>query len=305
MRLIICITFLGLALTGFGQRFTATWSKNRCEIGEQVELKLRLANAPKKVGYKPYVGEIPCEMKFSDSSTLTKNATLEIVKAFEDTTYLRGKEQIWEGRYTVMIWDTGVYIIPRFAIGLTDTSLVAGGVSKLRVGFTKQNVDDEIEEMQAVIPTDYWYYFKTYWWLILFPLAIIIVLLIRRRNRVTVISQLSLKQRSQIALNALRKQAYWKKGKVTEHYIEFSFLLRSFLSARYELNLAERTTYEAMLLLSRKNIPTDTLKRIREMLTESDMVKFAKGVPGEEEILLSLRRMEELIVELSPLDLIE
>lgn len=304
MRLLPFIA--SLVVTGMlsGQELTASWGVDSCQIGEQVELRIRLKKAPKKVVYNPYSGEIPCEMSV-DSSTLTFNGTLEIIQPFKSDTYTRGNESFWEGRYIVIAWDTGVYIMPRISVSLEDTVLTTGSSSKLTVSFTKKYIDDEIEEMVSEVPDDSWWWLRKYWWIGLFPLAALIVLLIRRRNSVKIVRQISLKQRTQLALEALRKQAYWKQGKLAEHYIEFSFLLRSFLSARYELNLTERTTHEALLLLSRKNIPAPTLARIRSLLIESDMVKFAKSVPEEQEILLSMVRMEELIVELSPLDLIE
>jgi hypothetical protein len=116
---------------------------------------------------------------------------------------------------------------------------------------------------------------------------------------------LSLQERTRIGLEALRKQGYWKKGQINEHYIEFSFLLRSFLSARYELNLMERTTYETLLLLRTKNIPEPTIGRIRRLLQESDVVKFGMAIPDEESIILGMNYFEQLIVELSPLELIQ
>ena len=304
MRLIPLIAFLLAAGTGVSQRLTASWSTDSCQIGEPVEFRIRLKQAPKKVVYNAYSGEIPCEMRM-DSSALTFNGTLEILKAFKDSTYKKGNETWWEGRYVVIAWDTGVYVMPRLSVSLEDTVLTAGGFQELTVSFVKKKMPDELEEVTSQVPDDSFWWLRKYWWIGLFPLLGLIIVLIRRRNDVKIVRQLSLKQRTQIALEALRRQAYWKSGRITEHYIEFSFLLRSFLSARYELNLTERTSYETLLLLSKKNIPADTLQRIRNLLIESDMVKFAKETPEEHEILLSMVRMEELIVELSPLDLIE
>jgi len=298
------IAFILFTGTSFGQQLTASWSKDSCQIGEQVELLIRLKKSPQKVTYNPYSGEIPCEMSM-DSSALTFNGTLEIIKKFKDSTYKKGGETYWEGRYIVTAWDTGVYIMPRMNVTLPDTVLSAGGFQKLTVSFIKKKMADELEELVSEVPDDSFWWLKKYWWLGFIPLFGLVVLFVRKRNNVKVVRHLSLKQRTQIALEALRKQAYWKTGNITEHYIEFSFLLRSFLSARYALNLTERTSYEAMLLLGKMNIPEPTLQRIRELFMESDMVKFAKGIPDEADILMGMARMEELIVELSPLDLIE
>ncbi len=302
MRSVVVIAFLLVSAVVFGQRATIKWDRSTIQMGEQATLRIRIKKPPKKVQHHPLEGEISCGMR-SDSSSLTVDGKLEITRPFADTTYSKANEQIWEGVYTVTAWDTGVYVMPVLSVGLSDTTLNLQAPD-LKVGFTKQPLADELQEMTAELP-DEPSWLETYWWLVFIPLAVVIVLLIRRRNTVKAVKQLSLKQRTQIAIDALKKQAYWKQGKINEHYIEFSFLLRSFLSARYELNLTERTTYETMVLLTKKDIPEDTLRKIKSLLQESDMVKFAKGLPDAEETELSLLRFEELVVELSPLDIVE
>lgn len=55
--------------------------------------------------------------------------------------------------------------------------------------------------------------------------------------------------RTNQAIAALKAKGYWKQDKTAKHYIEFSTILRRFLSERYGLYLMERTTYETVLLL--------------------------------------------------------
>jgi hypothetical protein len=286
----------------FGQQLRTWWSTNSCEIGEQVVLTIQLKKAPKKVDFKSYTGEVPCEIK-NDSSTLTTDGTLEIIGSFRDTSYQRNGQQIWEGRYTITAWDTGVYIFPVVQVALPD-SVYTAKPPLLTVVFKKKKIGDELDEVPVIIETDYWRWLKDYWWIGLFPIALIVVLWIRKRNNKPVIRVLSLKDRTLLGLDALRKEAYWKKGDINRHYIEFSFLLRSFLSARYGLNIMERTTFETVALLRAKEIPEATLERIRLLLQESDIVKFALGIPDEESTELGMNYLEQLILELSPLELI-
>lgn len=286
----------------FGQQLRAWWNTDSCEIGEQVVLTIQLKKAPKKVDFKSYTGEIPCEIK-NDSSSLTSDGTLEIIGNFSDTTFKKNGQQIWQGRYTLTAWDTGVYIFPVIQLALTD-SVYTTQAPLLTVSFVKKKIGDELDEVPVIIETDFWRWLKDYWWIGLFPLAFFLIMWIRKRNNKPVVRILSLKDRTLLGLDALRKEAYWKKGDINRHYIEFSFLLRSFLSARYGLNIMERTTYETIALLRAKQIPEPTLERIRLLLQESDIVKFALGIPDEESIVLGMNYMEQLILELSPLELI-
>ncbi|MES2557120.1 MAG: hypothetical protein V4604_13270 [Bacteroidota bacterium] len=302
MKLAFYIAVLLISGQLSGQQLRTWWSVSNCEIGEQVVLIIQLKKSPKKVDFNPYSGEIPCEIK-NDSSSLTTDGTLEIIGSFKDTTYKKHGQQIWEGRYTLTAWDTGVYIFPVVQLALPD-SVYSTQPPLLNVVFKKKKIGDELDEVPVIIETDYWRWLKDYWWTLLIPLAVFIVLWIRKRNNKPVVRILSLKDRTLLGLDALRKEAYWKKGDINRHYIEFSFLLRSFLSSRYGLNLMERTTFETVALLRAKQIPEPTLERIRLLLQDSDIVKFALGVPDEESIVLGMNYMEQLILELSPLELI-
>ncbi|MDH4473459.1 MAG: hypothetical protein QE487_12700 [Fluviicola sp.] len=302
MKWAFYIAVLMVSGQAFGQELRAWWSTDSCQIGEQVVLTIQLKKAPKKVDFKSYTGEVPCEIK-NDSSTLTTDGTMEIIGNFNDTTYKKNGQQFWEGRYTLTAWDTGVYIFPLIQLALPD-SVYTTQAPLLTVSFVKKKIGDELDEVPVNVETDYWRWLKDYWWIALFPLAFFLIMWIRKRNNKPVVRILSLKDRTLLGLDALRKEAYWKKGDINRHYIEFSFLLRSFLSARYGLNIMERTTYETIALLRAKQIPEPTLERIRLLLQDSDIVKFALGIPDDESIVLGMNYMEQLILELSPLELI-
>jgi hypothetical protein len=113
---------------------------------------------------------------------------------------------------------------------------------------------------------------------------------------------MSLKERSLLAIDLLEKDRLWEKDRLKEHYIELSFILRSYLSSRYDLNLLENTTKEAQLLLSHKGLHTETIKVIGTVLNQSDMVKFAKSTPQEMEVLKISQLVRQVIAETSPIE---
>lgn len=303
MRSVLFIAFVVLSGMVSAQQLRTKWSTNQCQIGEQVTLTITLSKAPKKVNYHPYAAEVTCEMR-NDSSQLTTDGTLEIIGVFHDSTYTKKGKRFWTGNYTVTAWDTGVYVFPVVQI-LVGDSIYSAQPGDLTVGFEKKKIRDELDEVPVVVEIDYFRWLKRYWWIGLIIAAIVAVVWIRRRNikrRPPVV--LSLKERTLLGIQALRKQAFWKKDRIDEHYIEFSFLLRSFLSARYDLNLMERTTFETITLLRARQLPEPTLERIRQLLQEADIVKFALGIPDEQTIILGLDYLEQLVIELSPLELL-
>lgn len=303
MRSLTTIAIVWICLPVFGQRLSAYWSTDSCSIGEQVTLHIRLEKAPQKVEYKPLSGEISCKVK-TDSAALLQDGTLEVIRAFHDSTYTRGTVRFWEGAYVLTAWDTGIYVFPPIQLLAGDTML-RGQPAAITVSFVKKTITDDLDEVPVEVTEDPWWWLKAYWWLGLFPLAGILLFWIRKRNSRTPKKVLSLRERMHIGIRELRKQAYWERGMINEHYIEFSFLLRTFLSSRYELNLMERTTYETVVLLRTKGIPEPALERIRRLLLEADTVKFAKGIPATESVLMGLTYLEQLVEELSPLELVQ
>ena len=117
--------------------------------------------------------------------------------------------------------------------------------------------------------------------------------------------ELSLRERTLQAIQQLRKKEDWLHGKTKSHYVGFSAILKQYLSSRYELNLMERTTYETITLLKVKGLDRDMVRRIEVLLRESDMVKFAKTELNDMHIRSSLFRLEEIVTELSPLEIPE
>jgi hypothetical protein len=299
---IIALWFVAANVSG--QKLTAAWSTDSCMIGEQVTLKIRLENAPKNVEYSQYSGEVPCRVG-NGATALTEEGSLEIIGRFTDSTWKKNGKNYWEGTYLLTAWDTGVYLFPPPTIVVNDSSYTVVP-KRLVVSFVKKKVNADIDEVPVEIEFDFWRWLKKYWWAFAFPLfGLGVYIALKKSRRKKALRGKSLKERSLIYLEELRKKALWRSGKINEHYIEFSTLLRSYLSGRYEVNLMERTTHETLLLLRAKGLQKDTLERIRRLLAESDMVKFAKGIPDEESILLSLSYLEQLIVELSPLELNE
>lgn len=303
MKSVLLIAFVVFSGTISAQQLRTKWSMDHCQIGEQVTLTITLSKAPKKIDYHPHTAEVKCEIR-NDSSQLTTDGTLEILGAFRDSTYTKKGNRYWTGKYTLTAWDTGVYVFPLIQL-LVGDSVYSVQPGDLTVGFEKKKIEDELDEVPVVVEVDYFRWLRRYWWIGLIIAAIIAIVLIRRRNikrRPPIV--LSLKERTLLGIQALRKQGFWKKNQIDEHYIEFSFLLRSFLSARYDLNLMERTTFETISLLRARQLPEPTLERIRQLLQEADIVKFALGIPDEQTIVLGLDYLEQLVIELSPLELL-
>ena len=111
-----------------------------------------------------------------------------------------------------------------------------------------------------------------------------------------------MKEKTILAIESLEKRRLWEDDKLKLHYIELSYIMRSYLSARYNLNLLEKTTIETRLLLREAGLHAETINGISQILNQSDMVKFAKSTPDEMTILKVSIKAKQIVAETSPIE---
>jgi hypothetical protein len=312
VRSLLIILLLSFGNQTTAQELSADVSKRDMRIGEPVTLtyKVKTDQNDTIVFFETY-DEIP--MRISNGGSISeKGSSAEILGLFKDTTVLTQGGSLWKGTYTVTIWDSGTFIIPGPKININDSTF---RFDDLRIycdySSKKQGVDIyDIRENYAKLPPEesrFIRWMQKYWWAALCLLAAIgIVLWLIKRNRRSqpqkITKAMSLKDRTLAAIDALERERLWEQGKLKEHYIELSYILRSYLTARYHLSLLEKTTLEAKSLLLHKGLNEDTVDTIVKILSQSDMVKFAQSKPNEILILKVSTLARQIIAETSPLD---
>lgn len=81
-------------------------------------------------------------------------------------------------------------------------------------------------------------------------------------------------------LQALREAELWQKGEIKEYYSRLSDILRRYLDGRYGISSPELTTDETVRMLQKAAVTTPgQMSMVKELLSVSDMVKFAKYLP--------------------------
>lgn len=75
------------------------------------------------------------------------------------------------------------------------------------------------------------------------------------------------------------------RGKIKEYYVELSNIVRCYIEDRFIIRAPEMTTEEFLFYIKeRKELRLEHKRSLREFLSASDMVKFAKYGPDNEEI---------------------
>lgn len=314
-KYILPLVFIFAALGLQAQITRASISQNSILIGEKTTITYSIPlNGNKKPLYKPENG-------FMTSRTISKNGILssensdqlEILSPFKDTIIDTENSRWWIGVYEITAWDSGYYRIEGPSIKLSNATFDFP-VIELRADLVKakkgQGIYD-IKESFAEIPPEPFSikkFTKNNWWWLLILLALVIGVVIYLRKKSTrkmseTAKELTITEQTIIAINTLENLRLWEKQKTKEHFIELSLLIRTYLSSRFTINLLEKTTFETKLLLQQKGLEDKTIDTIILLLTESDMVKFAKSLPEEIAILKIDQIAREIVAETTQLEI--
>ncbi len=313
IRLLFFIAFLIPFSNSFSQELTGHVAKKKVLIGEPVTLTYSVRLAPSdSIRFEPNTKTIDVRTKSGGGILTDDGQSIEIREAFNDSSTLQNGNQHWVGQYTVVVWDSGRFIIPGPKISINDSTYYFRDIEISSDFSAKQNGIDlyDIREEYAQLPPEesaFIVFLKTYWWLVIVLLIVIaLVVFLIRRNRpqepIKVVKAMSLKERTLKAIDALESEKMWEKDRLKEHFIELSYILRSYLTARYDISILEKTTYQTQQLLLQNGLNEDTVAIIVRILSQSDMVKFAKSKPELVEILKIATLARQIVAETSPLE---
>ena len=84
-------------------------------------------------------------------------------------------------------------------------------------------------------------------------------------------------------LDKLRSQKLWQNGKEKQFYTQVADTIRLYLEGRYKISAMEKTSAEILNELKENKIDTGSYNELNTLFTLSDLVKFAKYTPSEDE----------------------
>lgn len=146
----------------------------------------------------------------------------------------------------------------------------------------------------------------------LWPFIILVLLIIcgalafiyfKRKRQAEEESLLPPRPPEQIAMEGLQSLLGMKlieKGLVKEYYIRLSDIVRKYIEERFRISVLDRTTWELYQDMRIKKVKREWTDRIRDLLEDCDLVKFAKYIPSEKEIEQAHTEAKEIVEITSP-----
>ncbi|PQB08475.1 hypothetical protein BST83_16095 [Polaribacter filamentus] len=217
-------------------------------------------------------------------------------------------------KYVLTGFDSGAYYIPQQQVFirnqayLTDSLLI--NVATVAIDTTKVK-KYPIKTIKAEPYT--FDDFKIYIYLLLAALAIIgfwIYWFVIRKRKIEedkpTYKVLPPYEEAIFKLNELDEKLLWQNNKVKEYYSELTEIVRGYIERELKVPALEKTTDEIVEMLKdfneaqTINTSKETIKKLKELLQEADLVKFAKSKPLSLEIEEDRKDAQDIISNLKP-----
>jgi hypothetical protein len=308
-RSFIIISLIFSWIATYAQEVSTYVSSKEVSVGEVLDVQYEIS-LPKGQGIKfnPPIGNFPCKRIAEQSNLAGSDFTeLEIV-SYSDTVLYSNGTSLWRAQFKLIPWDTGTLVLQPLPYTLNNqldyftSILIESSFVPTKKGIRIYDIDESITPIKKdFILSEF---LLKYFWI---PMIILLVILgifwYKRRQRQTTPAPISLtlKQQTLQSIDKIIQKKQWETNQKA-HYTEFSFILRWYLSARYNINLLERTTFETILLLNALALDEYLLTQIKQIFAEVDSVKFAKTslTPDQHDKLLE--QLKEVVIISSPVE---
>ena len=153
-------------------------------------------------------------------------------------------------------------------------------------------------------------FFIRFWWLIV-SLAVLIAGIIyarkfyKHRQKPIAIFKKKEVPAHEIAfqkLEKIRKERIWAGGRFKEYYVQVSDTIREYIEKRFNINATDMTTSEILNVEIWHSVTVQEMDTLSQILNVSDMVKFAKYQPVENENLQTLHNAFDFVEKTKPLE---
>jgi len=292
---IILLLFISAALFGQEIKPKALLDSNRILIGDQVRLRLEV--------------EYPADVKIQFPNNIDSLAEfVEIVERLPfDSSFVSTNMKKRTREYVITSFDSGVHSIPPFLFTYSRNGVIDSVKTNplLLYVYTLPKLDSLMKALKGPIdikpPIEAPVTFKEIApWIMGGLLAAGLIFLIlfslkrRKNNKGFFFVPPKPKEPAHIIalreLDKIKEEKIWQQGKTKLYYSELTNVLRQYIENRFEIKAMEMTTDETIAAFKyrRSLVDEKTFENLKKILTNADLVKFAKlePLPDENNLVL-------------------
>lgn len=185
-------------------------------------------------------------------------------------------------------------IIPPFSVFYGESKLVSRPIS-VHVSLMEVDTAQPIKDIKPILEdsfttSDYykmgWNWAKNNWWIVLLVsimIGLVLWFLLRKKQpkQEIVIAKPTIPAHL-LAVNKLKEleeKQLWQNGNQKEYNVELTQIIQFYISERYEVPTAEKTSSEILHSLRFVEMGEGNKENLKKLLILSDLVKFAKEQP--------------------------
>ena len=254
-------------------RVTARVLPSKATVGDEIKLFIQ-AERPRKfsVSIPEKVVVAPFELKRVEASP-----------------FVSGQNRVRETFILVLtIFELGDFKIPPVPVSYKDESGRGGQVQTEPVAVKVVSVGkkptdkDDIRPIKGPVALGLRWLRTLAGGVLAALLSILLAVKIILRKRKEALDLESLKpphERAMLELGRLQGKGWLEAGRTKEFYSELADILRRYLERRFTIESLELTTFELVRILKEKEFDAGVVGKIKDLLENSDLVKFAKFSP--------------------------
>jgi hypothetical protein len=304
LKHILIITALFICSTSFfGQiRVSAVLDSSKIRIGEQVKLDLYVA-------YDASQSDLKIEWP-SIGDTLTGKVEVISVAQIDTTIPDKNNPNIFQQHQQIIVsaYDSGYFAIQGFKFIVNNDTARPFFTETLLLEVHTIPTDTSATKTKDIKPPFEekfnwkWYLDYIYWGIGIIILIVIIILItiyFTKRNKQVNIEPEKPKIPAHITalatLEKIKEEQVWKEGNIKEYYSSISDAVRLYIEERFNVNALESTTDEIMKAFRTQVVDKQSKEKLEQALSLSDLVKFAKLTPIEDEHRFTLQNAFDFV----------
>lgn len=284
-----------------GVALDAVLDTSKMRIGEQAKIDIYVTyNSRENIRIQwPAIGD-----------TLTGKIEVVAVSAI-DTTFpdKTNSTKIFQHQQVIVsVYDSGYYAIPGFKFVIDGDTSRPQFTNPLFLEVHTVPTDSSATKLKDIKPPFgepfnwKWYLNYIYWGIgaLIFITAIILITIYYTRKQKQVVAvpekpKIPAHITALASLERIREEQIWKEGKVKEYYSSISDAVRAYIEERFNVNALESTTDEIMTAFRSQVVDKDSKDKLQQLLMLSDLVKFAKMSPIEDEHNFTLQNAFDFV----------
>ena len=299
-----------LSLSAFGQKYRSSISTNEVRVGDRFTLSYKVIDSDRFPNTNDSVQFFPAILLSADSlQNNSESAIVEIISV-SDTVIKSGASSVAVRSYDLMAWDSCALSLVGFKYEFEGQTFqfpprfINVSYYEAQEGVPLRDIKEHFNEWKSVPKKEseknmYWPYILG----LLFCLIVFFTWVwLRRRSRQRSMDfQKSLQDMTLEKIELLRRDELWRKDSLQEHFVQFSHILRSYLTGRFGLSFLDKTTEQSKLILLDLSIDRNLRENILQLLESADMVKFADSSMDDRYISVLFEELINIVNETSPI----